>query len=102
MLELNDKNGDGTLGGDEVPQRLEFELVRGVDERVEPEMFFRFSVASSQAQSSGPLWFGKMDRNNDGDLSPYEFIGPRATFDRLDTDGDGLIDRQEAEAADKK
>jgi hypothetical protein len=43
-----------------------------------------------------------MDRNNDGDLGPNEFVGPRPAFDRLDSDGDGLINRVEAEAADKK
>jgi len=40
-----------------------------------------------------------MDRNRDGDLSPREFLGPRTAFDRLDTDGDGLVDAREAERA---
>ncbi len=40
-----------------------------------------------------------MDRNRDGDLSPREFIGPRAMFRRLDADGDGLIDASEAKGA---
>ncbi len=46
----HDKNGDGVLGGDEVPQRLEFELVRGVDERVEAETFVRCRVVRSTTQ----------------------------------------------------
>jgi hypothetical protein len=40
-----------------------------------------------------------MDRNNDGDLTWKEFLGPRHVFDQLDTDHDGLIDPQEAEKA---
>jgi Ca2+-binding EF-hand superfamily protein len=48
----------------------------------------------------GPLWFRKMDRNGDGDVSPREFLGTREDFRRLDTDGDGLISLEEAIRAD--
>lgn len=47
----------------------------------------------------GPVWFQRMDRNNDGDLAWEEFLGRRKDFDLLDTDGDGLIDSKEAAAA---
>ena len=50
----------------------------------------------------GPLWFRKMDRNGDGDVSRTEFLGTRAEFDEIDTDGDGLISLAEAEAWDQK
>lgn len=47
----------------------------------------------------GPMWFRKMDRNRDGDVSRREFLGPRARFDALDKDGDDLLSADEAEAA---
>jgi Ca2+-binding EF-hand superfamily protein len=52
-----------------------------------------------QRSPIGPIWFQRMDRNNDGDLTWNEFLGPREVFHRIDTDGDGLIDPQEAAAA---
>jgi Ca2+-binding EF-hand superfamily protein len=54
-----------------------------------------------QPRSSAPAWFTKMDRNGDGDLSLREFVGPVELFRRLDRDGDGLIGRTEANAAEK-
>jgi Ca2+-binding EF-hand superfamily protein len=45
---------------------------------------------------AGPMWFQRMDRNGDGDLTWDEFLGPRDVFDRIDRDGDGLIDAVEA------
>jgi Ca2+-binding EF-hand superfamily protein len=50
----------------------------------------------------GPLWFRKMDRNGDGDVSQTEFLGTSEQFRRIDSDGDGLIDANEAERADKE
>jgi hypothetical protein len=40
-----------------------------------------------------------MDRNGDGDLSPNEFLGRRALFDKIDRDRDGLISSEEANNA---
>jgi Ca2+-binding EF-hand superfamily protein len=98
-----DKNHDGLLGGDELPQIIEFVLERGVGESSEAKAgSSRMAVRSTaKAGTTGPLWFRKMDRNNDGDLSASEFIGPLETFRKLDTNGDGFIDRDEAEAAGK-
>jgi Ca2+-binding EF-hand superfamily protein len=50
-------------------------------------------------QRSGPDWFLAMDRNGDGAVSRQEFIGASAVFQRLDSDRDGLLDAEEAEAS---
>lgn len=46
--------------------------------------------------SSGPIWFQRMDRNGDGDLTWDEFLGPRDVFHTIDADHDDLIDESEA------
>jgi Ca2+-binding EF-hand superfamily protein len=53
-------------------------------------------------RSRGPLWFRKMDRNGDGDVSRAEFLGTVEQFRKIDSDDDGLIDVSEAERADKE
>ena len=53
-----------------------------------------------QGPQAGPVWFRKMDRNADGDVSRAEFVGTRAEFDAMDADRDGLISAREAEAVD--
>jgi Ca2+-binding EF-hand superfamily protein len=50
----------------------------------------------------GPLWFQKMDRNRDGDVSLKEWLGSVEQFRRIDTDGDGLISLEEAERYDRR
>jgi Ca2+-binding EF-hand superfamily protein len=49
----------------------------------------------------GPIWFQRMDRNSDGDLTWDEFLGPREVFHALDADQDGLVDHKEAERAEE-
>lgn len=55
--------------------------------------------AFQQRTPSGPIWFQRMDRNNDGDLIFDEFLGPLWIFDDLDADRDELLDPQEAAKA---
>jgi Ca2+-binding EF-hand superfamily protein len=63
---------------------------------------FRGGGVVAPVPTKGPLWFRKMDRNGDGDVSRAEYLGTKAEFDAIDADHDELISLQEAEAWDKK
>jgi Ca2+-binding EF-hand superfamily protein len=107
LIDRLDRDGDGLLSRGEVPRayRATFELgpadfqqasrviVRARGGLVEPP---------PPRRAEGPLWFWKMDRNRDGDVSRREFLGTDEEFRRIDTDGDGLISLAEALAFDKK
>ena len=49
--------------------------------------------------SLAPRWFQAMERNGDGVISPWEFVGPPEVFRKLDLNGDGVITSDEAARA---
>ena len=51
---------------------------------------------------SGPEWFVRMDRNQDGDLTRGEFPGTDEQFGALDADGDSLVSPSEANEFEKQ
>lgn len=53
-------------------------------------------------ETSGPVWFGRMDDNLDGEVSWREFLGPREKFDELDLNNDNFLELSEAEAAESQ
>jgi Ca2+-binding EF-hand superfamily protein len=97
-LAIWDRNGDGLIAPRKLPRQFQLVLGRGQPFRRAGRL--AGDIASANGVSvKGPLWFRKMDKNGDGDVSPREFLGTPEDFRRIDTNGDGLIDPQEAEAA---
>jgi Ca2+-binding EF-hand superfamily protein len=94
-----DREGKGKVARRDIPQQVHLVVNPGGPNYTFAQPFAARPMPAS-AGARGPVWFRKMDRNGDGDLSPREFLGPPAEFRRLDTDGDGLISVEEAERAD--
>ena len=96
-----DGDGDGRVGAEEIPYHFLVTLARGQLSGLAAEG--AASPSSPVARrTAGPEWFRRTDRNRDGDVSRREFLGTREQFDRLDRDKDGLIDADEADAAQSK
>ncbi len=100
-----DGDSDGRVSADEIPYHFQVGVGRGglvglTGGVIGPIGAQAMAAARGGAEPGvGPVWFQKMDRNHDGDVSRREFLGPREAFDRLDKDTDGLIDAEEAGAA---
>lgn len=102
LLTTEDRDGDGFLGGAEMSYNLVLELSRGAPRTAQNAAANLRGPTEPQVkvERKGPVWFQKMDRNRDGDVSLHEFLGARKTFTRLDKDGDGLLSAEEATAPD--
>lgn len=93
---LWDTDGDGQLAESEVPQLYQLSFERAAPPL--PALARVMRRASGDAPLQGPVWFQRMDRNQDGDVSREEFLGTPAQFQQLDANGDGLLDAGEAAA----
>ncbi len=110
LLKRLDRSGKGHLTRADVPRSYQLALRRGPKLADDPggaraflalyRVNYRDDSASRGAR--GPLWFRKLDRNRDGDVSRKEWIFSEERFKEIDTDGDGLISVAEAEAYDAR
>jgi Ca2+-binding EF-hand superfamily protein len=96
------KSADGSLRREDLPLHYRVQVGQGTlpmgGMRVQvPPSLPSATRPRSATMGRGPLWFRRMDRNRDGDLTPREFLGPPELFKLLDRDGDGLISLEEAE-----
>jgi Ca2+-binding EF-hand superfamily protein len=97
---LWDANNDGQLAEQEVPQLYQLEFERGAPPLPSLVGFNRRNNrGANEPAMAGPVWFQRMDRNGDGDVSRTEFIGTPAQFEALDANQDALIDAPEAAVA---
>jgi|GEM_PF-3600874 len=100
LLETDDQDHDGFLGGEEMTYNLSLMLLRGSPRTVTNAQFALRppSQPRVKADRTGPAWFLKMDRNRDGDVGLPEFTGSRQKFAEIDTNHDGLLSADEASA----
>ena len=97
-----DKNKDGVIERTELAAQFRITASQGQSNGQFRNVVFNpyNQTMPRTAATKGPLWFRKMDRNGDGDVSEREFLGTPEEFKEIDTDHDGLISVQEAEKYD--
>jgi Ca2+-binding EF-hand superfamily protein len=107
LLKQLDRKGKGYLTRADIPRSYQLTLRRGMadEDPSGASAFAKIYGGGNQSKRqeqplAGPLWFRKMDRNRDGDVSRKEFLFSDEKFREIDTDGDGLISVEEAERYD--
>jgi Ca2+-binding EF-hand superfamily protein len=107
LLEQLDNESKGYLTKADIPHMYRLTLHQGPasgggfnNPRAFLDLYGGANQAAPDRPGRGPLWFRKMDRNRDGDVSRKEWLWSEELFRKIDTDGDGLISVAEAEAFD--
>ena len=99
-LALWDKDNDGQLAETEIPLQFQMVAARGSLPGVLGGSANLAALRAAQGniaeRTTGPVWFRKMDKNRDGEISRREFLGEVETFDTLDLNHDEAIELNEA------
>jgi Ca2+-binding EF-hand superfamily protein len=103
-LAAYDHNNDGAIDTSEIPFQYQILVGPGTMNpgMAQPQAPNPYAQRPIRPPTAGPLWFRKMDRNGDGDVSAREFLGTPEEFKKLDEDGDGYISLEEALRADAR
>jgi Ca2+-binding EF-hand superfamily protein len=110
LLEQLDLERKGYLTRSDVPRSYQLTLQRGPaitgdpgNLRAAAKLYGGGDQRKAERKlTAGPLWFRKMDRNRDGDVSRKEWMFSEEEFKKIDIDGDGLISVEEAERYDRQ
>lgn len=96
-----DRNHDERIAQSEIESRYRFTFSFGRNMEFSPTGNAQTMLTTPRlrSQNVGPIWYRRMDRNLDGDISWREFLGSREQFIKLDQNADELIDLNEANAA---
>jgi Ca2+-binding EF-hand superfamily protein len=95
-LKAFDRSGDGAIAKAELLPTLRLSFGHGPIVHRQLETVRSLHSPSTIPTVTPPEWFTRMDRNNDLDVTPREFLGAKEQFVALDADGDGLISATEA------
>ncbi|WP_397568685.1 hypothetical protein [Schlesneria sp. T3-172] len=98
-LALWDKDGDGLLSDSEVPLQYRLIVAQGTLPALEGNVDRGNQTGTLAERATGPLWFRKMDKNRDGEVSQREFLGDLSLFEQFDQNKDQYIDVTEALSA---
>ncbi len=105
ILERLDRNGDGSISGEEMPKAGRMDLSKadrngdgGVDLM---ELTLVLTERMGREGGAGPMLqrLKQMDANGDGAIEKAEWKGPPERFDALDADRDGRITEAEVKQA---
>ena len=102
-LATMDANGDGQITREEFtgPPQIFDRFDADKDGKISKEEATRSSPLGAAAGVGAGALMGRireMDANRDGKVSQKEFTGPAQLFERLDTNKDGFIDREDMAA----
>jgi Ca2+-binding EF-hand superfamily protein len=100
-----DRDHDGYIARNEIPHQFRVRLSQGpANDSLQLAEGVMIPMAAAERKvverSKGPLWFQRMDRNGDGEVTLREWLGSKEDFQRIDTNKDSIISIEEAEQAD--